>query len=155
MQVNKQDYCPPNAAWIVCSKTSKGCAPLMKRPLTKKAGVPVILEEAAKRSDTEGILNVRIRFVEPEPAKKAYQDLDGSSVEKTDTKKKYIYAIRVNFRQIVVIPRYPDIKAQAITWQTESAGFRRLSLIRDDVMNVIDVFIEAYLSENDRNKITE
>ena len=31
----------------------------------EKAGIPVILEEAARRSETEGILNVRIRFVEP------------------------------------------------------------------------------------------
>ena len=121
----------------------------------EKAGIPVILEEAAQRSETEGILNIRLKFAEPEIARKTYQDLDGTAVEKTDTKKKYIYAIRLNFRQTVVIPRHPDLKAQAITWQTESLGFNRLSLIRDDVMNVTDVFIEAYLSENPQKKLVE
>jgi hypothetical protein len=96
-----------------------------------------------------------MKFIEPEPARKTYQDTDGSNIKKIDIKKKYIYAIRVNFRQTVMIPRYPDLKTQAITWQTESAGLRRLSKIRDDVMNEIDVFIEAYLSENHPNKITE
>jgi hypothetical protein len=49
---------------------------------------------------------------------------------------------------MVLFPRDPALKALAITWQTESVGFRRLALIREDVMNVIDVFIEPYLSEN-------
>jgi hypothetical protein len=68
--------------------------------------------------------------------------------KKIESKKKYVYAIRLNFRQMVLFPRDPALKALAITWQTESVGFRRLALIREDVMNVIDVFIEAYLSEN-------
>ena len=118
----------------------------------ERAGIPVIPEEAAQRSETEGILNIRMKFTEPEPARKKYKDLDGSEIEKIDTHKKYIYAIRVNFRQIVSIPRNPDLKSLAITWQTESVGFRRLALIRDDVMNLIDVFIEAYRSENPQTK---
>jgi hypothetical protein len=36
----------------------------------------------------------------------------------------------------------------AITWQTESVGFRRLALIREDIEKVVNVFSEAYLSEN-------
>ena len=121
----------------------------------EKAGIAVLPEESAQRSETEGILNIRMKFAEPEPARKTFQDLDGSQIEKIDTKKKYIYAIRLNFRQIVSIPRSPDLKVLAITWQTESLGFSRLALIREDVMNVIDVFIEAYLSENPRKKMAE
>ena len=51
--------------------------------------------------------------------------------------------------------RQRGLKVLAITWQTESLGFSRLALIREDVMNVIDVFIEAYLSENPRKKMAE
>jgi hypothetical protein len=127
---------------------------LIERKL-EKAGIQVIPEEAAQRSEVEGTLNVRIKFVEPEPTTKKYQDLDGSEIEKIDTKKKYIYAIRINFRQIVMIPRHPDLKAQAITWQTESVGLRRLALIRDDVMRTVEVFMEAYLSENPPKKADE
>jgi len=120
---------------------------LIERKL-EKAGILVLPEEAAKRSETEGILNVRMKFLEPEAARKVYTTLDENQIEKADTKKKYVYAIRLNLRQMVVLPRNPALKALAITWQTESVGFRRLTLIREDVMNLIDVFIEAYLSEN-------
>lgn len=115
----------------------------------------MIPEEAAQRSELEGILNVRIKFVEPEPARKTFQDLNGSSIENIDSKKRYLYAIRLNFRQIVMIPRYPDLKPLSITWQTESEGWRRLAMIRDDVMNTVEVFMEAYLSENSPKKTDE
>ena len=114
----------------------------------EKAGIPVLPEEAAKRSETEGILNLRMKLLEPEVARKIYTTPDENQIEKVDTKKKYVYAIRLNFRQMVLFVRDPALKALSITWQTESVGFRRLALIREDVMNVIDVFIEAYLSEN-------
>jgi len=118
----------------------------------EKAGIPVLPEEAAKRSETEGILNMRMKFSEPEAMRKIYTTPDENEIEKVDTKKKYVYAIRLNFRQMVLFPRDPALKSLAITWQTESVGFRRLTLIREDLMNVIDVFIEAYLSENQGKK---
>ena len=124
---------------------------LIERKL-EKAGIRVLPEEAAKRSETEGILNIRMKFAEPEGARKKYTILDEDQIEKLDTKKKYVYAIRLNFRQMVLFPRNPALKVLAITWQTESVGFRRLTLIREDLMNVIDVFIEAYMSENHQSK---
>jgi len=93
-----------------------------------------------------------MKFLEPEGARKKYTTLDEDQIEKVDTKKKYVYAIRLNFRQMVLFPRDPVLKVLAITWQTESVGFRRLTLIREDLMNVIDVFIEAYMSENHQSK---
>jgi hypothetical protein len=127
---------------------------LIERKL-EKVGIPVLPEEAAKRSETEGILNIRMKFAEPESTRKIYTTLDENGFEKVDTKKKYVYAIRLNFRQMVLFPRDPALKPLAITWQTESIGFRRLTLIREDLMKVIDVFIEAYLSENHQNKTAE
>ncbi len=118
----------------------------------EKAGITVLPEEAAKRSGTEGILNIRMKFLKPEGTRKIYTTLDEDEIEKVDTKKKYVYAIRLNFRQMVLFPRDSALKILAITWQTESLGFRRLTLIREDLMNVIDVFIEAYLSENHQSK---
>ncbi len=124
---------------------------LIERKL-EKAGILVLPEEAAKKSETEGILNIRMKFLEPERARKIYTTIDENEIEKGNTKKKYVYAIRVNFRQMVLFLRDPALKVLAITWQTESVGFRRLTLIREDLLNVIDVFIEAYLSENHGKK---
>jgi hypothetical protein len=113
------------------------------------AGIHVIAEEASQKSEVEGILNVRIKFANPEPAQKTYKTWDdGKDIEKVDTKKKYVYAIRLNLRQLVVLPRDPALRAWSITWQTESLGIRQVSLIKEAVLNTIDVFIEAYLSEN-------
>lgn len=113
------------------------------------AGIHVIVEEASQKSETEGILNVRLKFVNPEPARKVYKTWgDDKDIEKIDTNKQYIYAIRLNLRQLVVLPRDPAFRAWSITWQTESVGIRQVSLIREAVLNTIDVFIEAYFSEN-------
>ena len=116
----------------------------------QKAGIQVITEEASKRSEVEGILNVRIKFNDPEPAKKSFLSPGGKEekIEVVDAKKKYIYAIRLNLRQLVSLKRNPTAEAFSITWQAESVGMRRLAPIRDDIKRLVDVFIEAYLSEN-------
>ena len=116
----------------------------------QKAGIQVLAEEASNQSAFEGILNVRLKFVAHEPAKKTFLSLDDKEekIEKADTKKKYVYAIRLNLRQLVALKRDPSANAFSITWQAESVGLRRLALIKDDIKRQVDVFIEAYTSEN-------
>jgi hypothetical protein len=116
----------------------------------QKAGIQVVSEEASSRSEFEGILNLRLKFSDPEPAKKQFptDDKSGDIIEKVDVKKRYIYAIRLNLRQLVSLKRDPSAEAFSITWQAESLGMRRLALIKDDIHSLTDVFIEAYVSEN-------
>lgn len=116
----------------------------------QKSGIQVLAEEASDQSAFEGVLNVRLKFVAHEPAKKTFLSLDDKEekIEKVDTKKKYIYAIRLNLRQPVSLKRDPSANAFSITWQAESVGLRRLALIKDDIKSLVDVFIEAYASEN-------
>jgi hypothetical protein len=116
----------------------------------QKAGIQVLDEEASSQSAFEGILNVRLKFSDPEPAKKQFpaDDTSGDIIEKVDVKKRYIYAIRLNLRQLVSLKRDPSAEAFSITWQAESVGMRRLALIKDDIKSLVDVFIEAYISEN-------
>jgi hypothetical protein len=116
----------------------------------QKAGIQVLDEEASSQSAFEGILNVRLKFSDPEPAKKQFptDDKSGDIIEKVDVKKRYIYAIRLNLRQLVSLKRDPAAETFSITWQAESLGLRRLALIKDDIKSLVDVFIEAYISEN-------
>ena len=116
----------------------------------QKAGIRVVAEEAASRSEFEGILNVRLNFADPEPAKKQIPSLDKNqgNIETFDIKKKYVYAVRLNLRQLAHLKRNPAAEALTITWQTESVGMRRLPLIQERIKSLIDVFIEAYASEN-------
>jgi len=114
----------------------------------EKSGIAVIPEEVSKRSETEGILNVRLKFSDPEPPKKTFLTAEEEKIERFDPKKRYVYAIRLNFRQAVSLLRNPGATIFSITWQTESVGMRRLVHMREDFENVVNVFIEAYLSEN-------
>ncbi len=116
----------------------------------KKAGIPVLSMEAANHSEVEGFLNVRLKFVDPEPAKKTLPSLNAKQdkYEKMDLKKKYVYAIRLNLRQLVTLQRDPTVKAFSITWQTESVSMKRLTFIREDISRLVEVFIQAYTSEN-------
>lgn len=119
------------------------------------AGIQVVAEEAADKSEALGILNVRMAFLAPEPAKKTFEISSGEKFERLDPNKKYIYAIRLNFRQPVALLRAPAVQSRAITWQTESVGMRRLAAIREDVNTAVDVFIAAFLSENPNLKKNE
>ena len=114
----------------------------------EKSGIKVVSEEASAKNESEGFLIVRIKFLDPEPPKKNVLTTEGEKIETLDLKKKYVYAIRLNFRQLVSLQRPPQQTTHAITWQTESVGLRRLTLIREDFENVVNIFIEAYLSEN-------
>lgn len=116
----------------------------------QKAGIQVLAEEASNQSVFEGILNVRLKFVDHEPAKKTFLSLDDKEekIERADIKRKYIYAIRLNLRQLVALQRDASVKTYSITWQVESVGLRRLALIKDDIKSQVDRFIEAYISEN-------
>ncbi len=129
--------------------TASGLEALIEQQL-KKAGIPVLAMEAANHSEAEGFLNVRLKFVDPEPAKKTLPSLNAKQdkYEKMDLKKKYVYAIRLNLRQLVTLQRDPTVKAFSITWQTESVSMKRLTFIREDISRLVEVFIQAYTSEN-------
>ncbi len=114
----------------------------------EKSGMAVVREEASGKTETEGVLNVRVRFVNPEPPKKTFDTAHGGGIQRFDPKKRYVYAIRLNFRQPASLRRNPQAAISAITWQAESVGMRRLALIREDLENAVNVFIEAYSSEN-------
>jgi hypothetical protein len=116
----------------------------------QKAGIQVTPVEASSRSEFEGILNVRLSFADPEPVKKQFPALDQKEdlIEKVDLKKPYVYAVRLNLRQLVSLKRDPSAEAFSITWQTESVGIRRLTLIQERIKSLVEVFIEAYTSEN-------
>ena len=121
----------------------------------EKSGIAVLPEEASKKTETEGILNVRVKFLDPEPPKKTFLTSEEEKIEGIAPKKRYVYPIRLKFRQPASPRRIPAIILFAITWQTESMGLRRLALIREDFENVVNVFIEAYLSENQDIKKTD
>ena len=84
------------------------------------------------------------------PPKKTFLSLkdEEEKIERVETKKKCIYAVRLNLRQLVALKRDPSANVFSITWQSESVGLRTLARIKDHIKTQVDVFIEAYISEN-------
>jgi hypothetical protein len=60
----------------------------------------------------------------------------------------YPYALDIGARQIVRLERDPTITVYANTWSVGSAGIAGLSSVRDIVKDLLDEFINAWLSVN-------
>ena len=60
----------------------------------------------------------------------------------------YPYALDIGVRQIARLERDPAVTVYATTWSVGSAGIAGLSNIKDTVRNLLDEFINAWLSVN-------
>jgi hypothetical protein len=101
------------------------------------------------RNDTELKLRLAgIRVVSPnDPGKPSLRV--NARVIKFGQRDRYIFNIAVEFVQTVSLGRRPQIKTDAVTWSTAVTGTsRKLSTVRDQVGELVDVFINAYLSVN-------
>jgi hypothetical protein len=47
----------------------------------EKSGIAVIPEEVSQKTETEGILNVRVKFLNPEPSKKTFLTVEEEEIE--------------------------------------------------------------------------
>jgi len=70
-------------------------------------------------------------------------------VIKQGSKDKYIFNIRVELTQRVALARVPEVKTTVPTWSLSVTGISpELSTVREQVKELLDVFINAYLSVN-------
>ena len=61
----------------------------------------------------------------------------------------YVYHVSVEFKQHVSLVRTPDIRVFGSTWSVEHMGYTPdLKDIRDRMKDLVDKFIDAYLSVN-------
>lgn len=64
----------------------------------------------------------------------------------------YPYSIKLTLEQLVILARSPGIRGLAVTWSatgmTGVVARERLSTIRDNVRDMVDQFINAYLAAN-------
>jgi hypothetical protein len=65
----------------------------------------------------------------------------------------YPYALDIGVRQMVRLERDPTVTAYATTWSVGSAGITGLSGIKDTVRDLLDEFINAWLSVNPKRPI--
>ncbi len=60
----------------------------------------------------------------------------------------YPYALDIGARQMVRLERDPAITVYATTWSVGSAGIARLPNVRDTLKDLLDEFLNAWLSVN-------
>jgi len=76
-----------------------------------------------------------------------YVDVNISMLKTQITR--YLFYIRVELNQEVVLVRTPDTKVSAVTWSTGGWGIDfSIDNIRQTVKTQVDKFINAYLAEN-------
>ena len=110
------------------------------------AGIKVLSEEKISKSDCPAFLYVNFQILVPET--KFTYTVEGEQISKDKPVERYFYGVDIELRQMVSLKRDLSAEAFSITWQVESVGMRRLALIKDDIKRLVDVFIEAYISEN-------
>ena len=107
------------------------------------------LKTAQLRTDTELKLRLAgIRVVSPNDPGKPSLHVN-VRVIKFGQRDRYVFNIAVEFIQTVSLERNPRVKIDATTWSTAVTGTsHKLSTVRDQVGELVDVFINAYLSVN-------
>jgi len=64
---------------------------------------------------------------------------------------RYIFNIKLELNQEVALVRKPSAKASATTWSVALTGTsHKLSTVRDQVKELVDTFVNAYLSVNSK-----
>jgi len=67
----------------------------------------------------------------------------------------YAFSARVELRQSVTLVRQPSLRQLLTTWSTPgyigTAGSQKLATLRDDVRDLTDQFINAYLAANPKH----
>lgn len=72
-----------------------------------------------------------------------------AKVIKQGSKERYILHVRVELSQGVALVRAPKVRSSAATWSVSVTGISpKLSPVRDQVKELVDLFINAYLSVN-------
>jgi hypothetical protein len=62
---------------------------------------------------------------------------------------RYIFNIMIELSQDVSLNRTPKVKATAATWSVSVTGFTAdASTVRDQLKELVDAFVNAYLSVN-------
>ncbi len=110
----------------------------------KAKGIKAMAEEQFRKTGKENCLYLKIEIAAIEPKSEYIKIADSTKLPPT----KFIYRLRLEFRQEVALARNAGIKVMATTWMKDDFGYRRLSLIHDAALSLTDMFIQDFLSEN-------
>ena len=97
------------------------------------------------------MLFLKLQILPQEFKQKHIYTVDGVKLPKSGSENKYLYSTRLELHQSVFLQQNPDIKLLAVTWETDSLGYRRLARIREDINGLIDAFVNDFKIVNPKS----
>ena len=110
----------------------------------ESAGIKTVVEELVRKTGKENYLFLKIEIATVELKNEYIKIADSTKLPP----KKFLYRLRLEFRQEVALTRNADIKVMATTWMKDDFGYRRLNVIHESVLTLTDVFVQDFLSTN-------
>jgi len=114
----------------------------------ENAGIRVLSDDEYQSHQQKNMLFLKLQILPQELIQKHIYSVDGVRLPKSGPENRYLYMTRLEFHQSVFLQQNPDIKVLAVTWGTDSLGYRRLLRIQEDINGLVDAFISDFKIAN-------
>jgi len=154
-------------AWVTTLSPARADTEGQRQTLVGLTGVHVQIDLRGEDLEKFGLVEIEVRpEIESKLADAGLQPLDVESSRRTpgvpwlfveaivvrsQDAKEYAWAVRVQLQQRACLERDPKICQSVGSWEgyrLGSVGRRRVRTLRQDVLDVVDQFIVAYLAAN-------
>jgi hypothetical protein len=123
--------------------------------------IMVVVEHLTPEAERDGLTKDQLQTDVEVRLRKAGIKVTSSEIEEAylylnvftvkDSSGQYVYHIRLEFNQEVILKRNRNVSLPAPTWSLDLGGIvgaQKLHEVRDDVADMVDRFINAYLEQN-------
>lgn len=127
---------------------TEGLIETMTERWLENAGIKVLQEFEPDLADQTGLLMLSIQAHSPVSARKFTMTGEGIEFSAAGGQPPYLYLIKIELRQNVVLARGSSVGLNLATWSADTFGIRRLSRLTQVIDELVNRFIKAYRSAN-------
>jgi hypothetical protein len=127
---------------------TEGLLETMTERWLEDAGIKVLQEFEPDLPNQTGLLQITLQAHSPISARKFTLTSEGIDFSAPGGQPAYLYLVKVDLRQPVVLARDPSFGLTTETWSGDAFGIRRLNRLTPMVNLQVDRFIQAYRSVN-------
>lgn len=125
---------------------TEGLIETMTERRLEDAGIKVIQEFEPDLNAQTGMLMLSIQAHSPVSARRFTMTGEGIEFSSPGGQPPYLYLIRIELREKVVLTRDPSVDLTVATWSADTFGIRRLSRLTQVIDELTNQFIQAYRS---------
>jgi hypothetical protein len=127
---------------------TEGLLETMVERRLEDAGIKVLQEFEPDLPNQTGLLRITLQAHSPMSARKFTMTGEGIEFSAPGGQPPYLYLIKVDFRQPVILARDASFGLTTLTWSADTFGIRRLSRLTPMVNQQVEGFIQAFRSVN-------